>query len=74
MNKQPSLQLKKMPLTCRLGRVGYAAEVIFRVLSLNVFDEDASSSRSAWTQNHGADAQTSLIPIRIPVSRRDVVP
>jgi len=59
MNKQPSLQLKKMPLTCRLGRVGYAAEVIFRVLSLNVFDEDA---------------QTSLIPIRIPVSRRDVVP
>ena len=70
MNKRWYFQSRKKPVTYRLGRAGYAANALFRMLGLNDLDDDTSSSSSRWTRDHGGDAQTSLIPIRIPIGRR----
>ena len=70
MNKRSYFQSRKKPVTYWLGKAGYAANALFRMLGLNDFDDDASSSSSPWAQNHGGDAQTSLIPVRIPIGRR----
>lgn len=70
MNKRWYLQPRKKLVTYRLGKAGYAANALFRMLGLNDFDHCTSSSPSPWTQNYGEDAQTSLMPIRIPVGRR----
>lgn len=70
MNERSHFHPKKKPVTRGLGRVGNAAEVIFRVLCSNVYEEDASSPPSLWTRNYGTDAPTSLLPVRIPISRR----
>jgi hypothetical protein len=51
-------------------RVGYAANALFRMLGLNDLDDDAPSSASPWAQNHGGDAQTSLMPVSISIGRR----
>ena len=70
MNKRWYFQSRKKPVTYRLGKAGYAANALFRMLGLNDLDDDTSSSSSRWTRNHDGDAQTSLIPIRIPIGRR----
>lgn len=70
MNERSYLYPKKKPVTGRLGRVGDAAGAIFRVLCSNVYEEDASSPPSPWTRNYGTDAPASLLPVRIPISRR----
>jgi hypothetical protein len=70
MNKRSCIQPKKKPVTYWLSKAGYAANALFRMLDLNGFDDDMSSSSSPWTQNQGVDAQTSLAPIRIPIGRR----
>jgi len=70
MNKQWYFQSKKKLVTYWLGKGGYVANALFRTLGLNSFDDDTSSSSCPWTQNRGKDAQTSLIPIRIPIGRR----
>lgn len=70
MNKRWHFQPRKEPATYRLGKAGYAANVLFRMLGLNDFDDNTSSSPSRWTRDHGGDAQASLVPIRIPIGRR----
>ena len=70
MNKRWHFQSRKKPATYRLGKAGYAANVLFRMLGLIDFDDNTSSSSSRWTRDHGGDAQTSLVPIRIPIDRR----
>ena len=74
MNKRWYFQSRKKPVSYRLGKAGYkagyAANALFRMLGLNDLDDGASSSSSPWAQNHGGDAQTSLIPVRIPIGRR----
>ena len=67
MNKRWHFQPRKGPATYRLGKAGYAANVLFRMLGLNDFD--TSSSPSRWTRDHGRDAQA-LVRIRIPIGRR----
>jgi len=70
MNKRWYFQSRKKLVTYWLGMAGYVANAFFRTLGLNSFDDDTSSSSCPWTQNRGKDAQTSLIPIRIPIGRR----
>jgi hypothetical protein len=70
MNKRWYFQSRKKPVTYWLDKAGYAANVLFRILGLNDVDDNTSSSPSRWTRNHGADAQASLAPIRIPIGRR----
>lgn len=70
MNERSYLHPKKKPVTRRLGRVGDAVEAIFRVLCSNVYEEDASSPPPPRTRNYGTDAPASLLPVRIPISRR----
>jgi hypothetical protein len=70
MNKRWYFQSRKKPVTYRHGKAGYAANALFRMLGLNDLDDNTSSSSSRWTRNHGGDTQTSLIPVRIPISRR----
>ena len=70
MNKRWYFQSRKKLVTYWLGKAGYVANALFRTLGLNSFDDDTSSSSCPWTQNRGRDAQTSLIPIRIPIGRR----
>jgi hypothetical protein len=70
MNKRSCFQPQKKPITCWLGNAGYTANALFRMLGLNDFEDDTSSSSSRWTRNHGGDAQTPLVPVRIPVGRR----
>jgi len=69
MNKRCRFQRNKKPIAYWFGKVGYGANALFRLLGLNGFDRDTSSSPSPRNQNHGGDAQTSLIPIRIPIER-----
>ena len=69
MNKRWYFRREKRPVSDRLG-IGDLGKVSSRVLSLSVFDEARSFSPSPWTQNHGAGAPTSLIPIRIPIRRK----
>ena len=70
MNKRSSFQSRKKLVTYWLGRAGYVVNVLLRILGLNDFDDNTSSSLSRWTRNHGGDAQASLVPIRIPIGRR----
>jgi hypothetical protein len=70
MNKRWYFQPRKKPATYRLGKAGYAANALFRMLGFIDFGGDTSSSSSPWTQNDGGDAQRSLIPVRIPIGRR----
>jgi hypothetical protein len=70
MNKRWCFQPRKKSVTYQFSKAGYAANALFRMLGLQNFDDDTSSSSLAWTQNIGGDAQMSLIPIRIPIGRR----
>jgi hypothetical protein len=70
MNKRSYIQPGKRPVTCRSSKANYAANALFRMLGLNGFDDDTSSSLSPWAQHQGGDAPTSLIPIRIAIDRR----
>jgi hypothetical protein len=70
MNKQWCFQSRKKPVSYRLGKAGHAANALFRMLGLNDLDDDAPSSSSPWAQNHGGDAQTSLMPVSISIGRR----
>ena len=70
MNRRWYFQSKKKLVTYWLGKGGYVANALFRTLGLNGFDDDTSSSSCPWKQNRGRDAQTSLIPVRIPIGRR----
>ena len=70
MNKRSCFQTKKKLVTYWLSKAGYAGNALFRMLGVNDFDDDVSSSSSPWAQSHSGDAQTSLIPVRIPIGRR----
>ena len=70
MNKRWYFKSRKKLVTYWLDKAGYVANALFHKLGLNSFDDDTSSLASHWTQNRGRDAQTSLIPIRIPIGRR----
>ena len=67
MSKQSRFRRKK-PATNRLGKAGYVTHALLRMLGLDEFNDDTSSS-SRRIQNH-EEAQVSLVPIRIPVGRR----
>ena len=70
MNKRWHFQSRKRLVTYWLDRARYVANAHFRKLGSNSFDDDTSSSSSHWPQSRGGDAQTSLIAIPIPISRR----
>lgn len=70
MNKRWYFQSRKKAGHLLARKAGYAANVLFRMLGLNDFDDNTSSSPSRWTRNRGGDAQVSLVPIRIPIGRR----
>jgi hypothetical protein len=66
MNRQSRFQPGKKPVY-RLGRIGYATDAFLRVLGLADFSDGTSTS----SRRIGRETQKALIPIRIPVGRRN---
>jgi len=69
MNKRWYFRRKKQPVGDR-REIESPVKSLFRVLSSNVFGQDGSSPQSLWDRTHGGGAPTSLIPVRVPIRRK----
>jgi hypothetical protein len=71
MTERSNFRPRKVPIASRLSKIGSAAKVLVRLLGLNDFDEDTSSSRTPWTQGCGGSMPiSSPIPICTRIGRR----
>jgi hypothetical protein len=69
MNKRSNFRREKRLFSDRL-RIENPVKSLFRVFSSNVFGQDRSSSQSLWNRDISGGAPTSLIPVRIPIGRK----
>jgi hypothetical protein len=69
MNKRWNCRREKRLFSDRLG-IENAVKSLFRVFSTNVSGQDRSSPQSLWNRDISGGAPTSLIPVRIPIGRK----
>jgi hypothetical protein len=61
----------RAPVTDRPHKACFIVNALLRMLGWRDFDDDASLLSSRRTRRHGRVGRTSLMPIRIPVGRRN---
>ena len=69
MNKRSNFRREKRLFSDRL-EIENPVKSLFRVFSSSVFGQDRSSSQSLWNRDISGGAPTSLIPVRIPIGRK----
>jgi len=69
MNKRSNFRREKRLFSDRL-EIENPVKFLFRVFSSSVFGQDRSSSQSLWNRDISGGAPTSLIPVRIPIGRK----
>lgn len=69
MNQRSNCRREKRLFSDRLG-IENPVKSLFRVFSSNAFAQARSSPRSLWNRDISGGAPTSLIPVRVPIGRK----